>query len=235
MNFDIIHLWRFEIGGFEIWITETHVTTWIIMGALIALAIAVRIALKNFKDVPGGFQNFIELIVETFDSFLKTNADPKLMFLGNWYFTVFAFLLLGNICGVFFLRPPSSDWAVCFAFAIVTFVLIHVMGVRYRGAGYLKSFFEPYMAKGKIPNLLLFPLNIIGELARPVSLSFRMFGNILSGTILLGLLYGIAPVFIRVLFPVPLHMYFDLFSGILQAFIFTVLSLAFISAAAETE
>jgi F-type H+-transporting ATPase subunit a len=82
---------------------------------------------------------------------------------------------------------------------------------------------------------MLNPLNLIGELARPVSLSFRLFGNILAGMILMTLLYTMAPVVLRFIVPIPLHFYFDLFSGILQAYVFCILSLSFIGAAASTD
>jgi F-type H+-transporting ATPase subunit a len=108
-----------------------------------------------------------------------------------------------------------------FAFALVTFILIQTMSIKARGGKYLRS--------------LLNPLNLIGELARPVSLSFRLFGNILAGMILMTLLYSMAPIFLRFIVPVPLHFYFDIFSGILQAYVFCVLSLSFISVAASAD
>ena len=85
--------------------------------------------------------------------------------------------------------------------------------------GYFKGFFEPLW--------FLFPLNVVGELATPISLSFRLFGNILGGMIIMSLLYQVVPILI----PAPLHIYFDIFSGVLQAFIFTMLTMVFISSA----
>jgi F-type H+-transporting ATPase subunit a len=234
LTFDIQNLGSIQIGNLELWITETHVSTWVVMGILITFAIVVRIKLRKFKDVPKGLQNVVEMMVETFDKFFKDSAGERFAFLGGWFFMVFAFLLLANLSGIFFLRPPTADWTVTVSFALVTFFLIHAMGIKFRGWGYLKSMFEPFIG-GKIPNLLLFPLNLIGELARPISLSFRMFGNILSGFILLGLFYSMVPIALKFLFPVILHAYFDLFAAVLQTYVFTVLSLSFISAAATAE
>ena len=194
------------------------------MLALIVFAVIVRIKLKNFKDVPTGFQNVVEMLVESFDNFVRGIAGEKFMFLGNWFFMVFAFVLISNICGILGMRPPTADWATAFAFALATFVLIHVMGVKYRKGKYLKSFFEPY-----IP---FFPLNVIGELARPISLSFRLFGNVLGGMILMSLVYAL-PIYVRFIIPTVLHAYFDLFSGALQTYIFCILSLSFITSAAD--
>lgn len=225
MDFNINVHGIIRIGGIEIWITDTLISTWIIMGVLIAFSIVVRFKLRSFKSAPKGFQNIVEYLVEAFDKFASGVVGDKLMFLGSWFFTVFAFVWLSNICGLFFMRNPTADWATNFALALVTFVLIHAMGMKFRGKAHLKSLIEP--------NPVFLPLNIIGELARPISLSFRLFGNVLAGLILLGLLYE--PIFLRWLIPVPLHAFFDLFSGSIQTYVFCILSLSFISAAAETE
>ena len=228
MDVSIRNLGVLNIGGIEVWITETMVGTWIIMGALILLAIVVRIMLPRFnRDKPKGFQNVIESIVEGFDKIVHNAAGEKMAFLGNWYFTVFVFVLLANISGLFYLRPPTADVTLTFALALSTFVLIHVMGARFRKMGYLRSLCAPF--------ILFLPMNLIGELARPISLSFRMFGNILAGTLLLTLMYTLAPVFLRFILPIPLHIFFDIFAGVIQTYVFCLLSLSFISGAAAVE
>ena len=215
-----------NIGGIDVWITDTIISTWIIMGVLIALAVVVRIKSKSFKEVPTGFQNIIEALVEVFDNYVRTTVGEKLMFLGNWFFTVFVFVLVSNISGIIpGIRPPTADWSPTLALAIVTFVLIHVMGVKYRKGEYIKSFFQPMF--------LFFPINVIGELARPISISFRLFGNMLAGLIMMSLLYAMAPLVARFIFPAALHVYFDLFAGVLQTYIFVTLSLSFIAGATE--
>ena len=227
MNFDIKILRVLDIGGVELWITETIVNSWIIMGLLIAFAVVVRISLRKFRDEPKGLQNVVEAMVEAFDSFLKGSAGDKLQFLGGWYFMVFAFILLSNLSGLFGLRPPTADWTITFTFALATFTLIQVVGIKYQRGKYFKSFIEPHF--------LFLPLNIIGELARPVSLSFRLFGNVLGGMILMNLLYAMAPAFVLFIIPSALHFYFDVFAGVLQTYIFCVLSLSFIGVAAQVE
>jgi F-type H+-transporting ATPase subunit a len=113
-----------------------------------------------------------------------------------------------------------------FPLAFSSFILFQYAGIRHRPKAYLRGIFLE-------PVFVFAPLNVIGELARPISLSFRLFGNVLGGMILLSLLYGIAPIVTRFILPVPLHMYFDLAAGALQAVIFTVLSLVFVGMAAE--
>jgi F-type H+-transporting ATPase subunit a len=225
LTFGIENIWSIKIGGVELWITQTIVNTWIIMALLIVLAVLVRIKLRSFQEIPRGFQSIIEAAVEIFDNFMLSSVGEKLMSLGPWFFTVFVFILSCNISGIFGLRPPIADWATTFALALATFILIQVMGVKYRKLEYLKSFFSPHP--------VFFPLNLLGELARPVSLSFRLFGNALSGMILMTLVYSLAPVIFRFVIPAALHAYFDLAIGALQTYIFCILSLMFIKEAAE--
>ncbi len=224
MNFDIDNLWVIQIGGVDIWITRTIFNTWIIMLVLIVFAVFVRVLLRRFQEVPRGFQNAVEAAVEVFDGFVLNNGGPRLMSMGTWFFTVFIFIFVSSISGAAGLRPPTADWATTFAFALVTFVLMQLAGFKYRKGGYLKSFFQP--------NPIFFPLNVIGELAKPVSLSFRLYGNVLSGLILMTLIYSIAPIFVRIGIPVVLHAYFDVIMGALQTYIFCILSLMFIREAA---
>jgi len=225
LNFDIKNHAVLYLGNIEIWITDTMISTWIIMGILIAFAIVVRIKLHKFNEVPKGFQNVVEALVETFENYLRTTVGDKLMFLGNWFFTVFIFILISNLSGLIpGMRPPTADWSMTVGLALVTFVMIQAMGAKYRKGEYVKSLFEPMF--------LFFPINVIGELARPISISFRLFGNMLAGLIMMSLIYSLFPIFARFVIPAALHVYFDLFSGVLQTYIFCTLSLSFISGAA---
>ena len=225
MNLNVDNLGVIEIGGIEIWITETLVNTWIIMFILILLAIIIRIKLKNFKVVPRGFQNAVEAVIEMFDNFLTDTLGEKLSYIGPWFFMVFIFLLASCIISIVGLRAPSADWVTTFALALATFVLMVVMGIRHNKGTYIKSLFEP--------NFVFFPIKILGELAKPISLSFRLFGNMLSGTIILTLYYGLTPLLVQIGIPAILHAFFDVFFGALQAYIFVIISLMYIKEAAD--
>ncbi|MCL2391417.1 MAG: F0F1 ATP synthase subunit A [Oscillospiraceae bacterium] len=215
-----------NIGGIQILITDTIVSTWIVMGILITFAIIVRIRVVKFNDIPTGFQNVVEAIVEVFENYLRNTVGEKLMFLGNWFFTLFLFILVSNIGGLIpGFRPPTADWSMTVALALVTFVLIQAMGIRYRGIEYVISFFKPFP--------LFLPVNLIGELARPISISFRLFGNMLAGLIMMSLIYVLAPVFAIFVLPAALHVYFDLFAGLIQTYIFVTLSMSFVADAAK--
>ena len=229
MDFNIRNLLVFDIGGIEVWITETALITWILMAVLIVFAIIVRVKLKKFEDVPTGkLQNTVEAIIEMFERFIHSTVGEKLSYLGNWYFTVFAIILLSNFSGVIgIIRPPTADWSFTVAMAISTFVIIQVMGFKYRRGAYAKNFLTP--------SFVFLPVNIIGELARPISLSFRLFGNMLAGLILMTMIYTLPPVAARFGIPAVMHIYFDLITGFLQTYIFCVLSLSFIGGAAGVE
>jgi len=227
MDFAIQIFGEVSIGNLTFYITETVISTWIVLGILFIFALIVRIKSNswNAMEKPSGLQNFVELCVDMFEGFFKNSASKKLMHLSPWFFSLFTFLLVSNMIGITGLRPPTADWGMTFPLAASSFLLFQYAGFRYRPKSYVKGFLNP--------TPIFLPINLMGEFARPVALSFRLFGNVLGGVVLLSLLYGIAPVVMRFVFPAFLHMYFDLAAGLLQAFIFTVLSLTFVGLAAE--
>lgn len=225
MGLNVDNLWVLNIDGVEVWITETIFNTWLIMLFLIVLAVIARIKLRNFKAVPTGFQNIIEVVVETFDNFADSTLGEKLSYIAPWFFMVFVFILSSSLISVFGVRAPTADWATTFALAFATFVLMIFMGFKHRKGDYLKSFFSPHP--------IFFPLNLLGELAKPVSLSFRLFGNMLSGTIILTLYYALTPLLVQIGIPALMHALFDVIFGALQTYIFVILSLMYIRGAAD--
>ena len=218
INFNIGVYKEVTFMGSTCYITQTMVTTWFFMLVLFIFALCVRAKLKKYTEVPSGGQNVIELIVETMDSFTRSNMGDKYAYFGKWFFGVFLFILMSNLSGLLGFRPPTADLATTAAITLTTFFLIHFMGITKGKAGYFKSYLEP------IPILL--PINIISELATPISLSFRLFGNILGGMIIMSMIYSTAVKYIAV--PAIAHIYFDVFAGILQTIIFCMLSQLFI-------
>ena len=222
MDFGIRTFATVELFGIEIWITETIVGTWIIMIFLIIGALMLRhFFFKDSKEVPESkLQNIVELIVESMEKFASGPLGKKYIWLDNWFFMLFAFLLFSNISGLFGLRSPTADLATTLAMSSATFIIVQAMAFRYATKSHLKSLIQPFP--------IFLPINVIGELAIIISLSFRMFGNILAGTIILGLVYGLLPWWATVGIPAALHLYFDLFAGAIQAFIFCLLSMSFV-------
>lgn len=243
MDFNIHVAEIVKIGGIEIWITESMINSWIICGVLILFALLVRIAIRDPKKVPSGVQNVVEFLVDALDSFTVSSMGPKGKNFGSFYGSMIIFIMICNISGLFlgpnigapsageprvlidFMRPPTADFALTFALALITFMMIQGFAVKEKGVlKWLKGFTDPLWP--------MTPLNVIGELANPVSLSFRLFGNILGGTIIMGLYYNM-PAWLAYGIPAPLHIYFDLFAGVLQAFIFTMLSMTFVGSAID--
>jgi F-type H+-transporting ATPase subunit a len=211
----------FEIFGIPI--TETVVSTWIIMAVIIVGAFLLT---RRFEQLPRGVQNVAEAMVEGINDFTAQTMGERNRWFAPYAGTILIFIFLANISGLFTLWPPTADAATTIGLALITFVLILYSNIKYKGLfGYLKGlFWEP------IP-IIFAPINIIGELATPVSLAFRLYGNILAGVVIMGLVYSAMPILI----PVPLHFYFDLFAGVLQSFIFTMLTMVFVSMAMDTD
>lgn len=220
MNFNVEVYGVFNFLGFDIRLTETLRNTWIIGGILILFAIYTNIRLKKFSDVPSGFQSAIELIVEMFESFVEGIMGKENKGFGQWFFGVFCFVILSNLSGLIGLRPTTADLVVTLSFGFTTFLLIHFMGITKQKKEYWKGYLEP------MP--LFLPMNIISEAALPISLSFRLFGNILGGFIIMELYYALMPIWLKIGVPAIFHIYFDIFAGCLQAYILVTLSMTFL-------
>ncbi len=209
-----------DIFGEEVWITDSIRNTWIIGGLLILFAIFIRFSIKRFDEVPKGLQNFVELIVDAFDSFTRDTMGDENAGFGFWFFGVMVMILLFNLSGLVGLRPPTADLAVTLTFALMTFFAIHYYGITRSKGEYFKGYIDPFA--------VFLPLNVMSEIATPISLSFRLFGNILGGLIIMGMVYSLFPIWLKVGTPAILHLYFDIFAGVLQSYIFVILSLTFI-------
>ncbi|MBC6695393.1 F0F1 ATP synthase subunit A [Terrisporobacter mayombei] len=223
-------------NGFRI--SETVVTSWIIMAGII---IAALLLTRNLKPVPTTKrQIMLEYVVGSLRDLVKGNMGndiekrmPNILpYLGS----LLLFFACSNLIGLLGFKSPTTDVDTTLAWALMTVFLIYYEGMRAKGLGYWKGLLEP------IPIML--PLNIVSEFATPISLTFRPFGNILGGTVIMGLLYqllgfistlipNVSIPFLQLVIPVPLHLYFDLFAGCLQAFIFIMLTMVFVSNAVE--
>ena len=226
ITFGVDGLIKYELFGQELWITNTHVSLLLVVLTLTVLALFANRAIKKAdpNEVPGTFLNIIEYLVETVDNLTRNNMGEKhYSKFSNYIGTLFAFLIVANLSGLFGLRPPTADYGVTLGLALITFVLIHYNGFKYEKAGHIGKLFQP---------ILLTPINIIGEFATPMSMSLRLFGNILSGTVMMGLLYGLLPKLLQFfIWPIfgGLHAYFDVFSGAIQSYVFCMLTMVFIS------
>ena len=220
-------IWGFPITipftdiSFNIVITEAIITSWIIMAGLILWAF---LATRKMKLVPTGLQNSAEIVVETINNFVKG-------LMGEHHYRAFApyigtlglYLLFSNTVGaLFFAKPPTRDFAIPLALAIMTIVLVVGAGLKYKGLkGWFKGLFEPMV--------IMFPFNLLEYIIKPLSLCMRLFGNILGAYILMHMLIHLP------IAPAIACFYFDLFDGGLQAFVFTLLTTLYIAEAIECE
>lgn len=217
----------FEIDGQPVGFTTTIINTWILMLVLTVIALIVRHKLSSFTDVPSGkFQNIVEAIVEMLEGMVTGAMGEEHKGFAPFYSSMLIFILFANLMGLVGLRPPTADIATTFALSLTTFVMIQGYAIyTNKLGGYLKGFFDP------IP--LLFPVNLMGELATPISLSFRLFGNLIGGTVIMALVYAALPPLLQLGVPTILHLYFDIFAGALQSFIFVMLSMTFVTLSLE--
>ena len=226
-------IFSFTLFGYEIPITETVIISWAVMAILIIGAIAIT---RKLRVIPKGPQAILETGVEFLNNFSKNQFGSFAKYLGPYMGALFLFIVTANIIGVispveikafgyefippFPIRPPTRDINVTAAFAAISILLVIVCGLAARGLrGWLKNFLSP------IP--LMLPFNILDYGTRLLSLALRLFGNILGGYVMMGLIEGILPVALPMIF----SLYFDFFDGMLQAGIFVFLTSLYISEA----
>lgn len=214
---------KVDFFGHEVYLTSSHVCLVIVFIILLAFCIAANIAIRRADPgkAPGGFLNIVEYIVQSIDKTVEGGMGiihaPAY---ANYVGSLFIVLILCNLSGLLGLRAATADYGTTFALAIITFVMIHYAGFKYQKIGHITGLFKP---------IILSPINIIGEIATPISMSLRLFGNILSGTVMMGLIYGLIPWFLTIAWPGVLHVYFDVFSGCIQAYVFVMLTMTYIS------
>lgn len=226
VDFMIHGVFSYELFGQTLWITTTHVCVLIVFLVIIGFCIAANRAVKHATEVPGAFQNVVELIVEMLDGMVGGVMGKQAVRFRNYIGTIFIFILFSNISGLLGLRPPTADYGVTFALGIITFTLIHFNKFKYQKvSGVLKGLCEPWP--------IWAPINIISDLAVPISLSLRLFANVLSGTAIMALIYALLSK-VAIIWPAALHVYFDLFSGAIQTYVFCMLTMTYITDACNT-
>lgn len=236
-------IFSFTVFGYRVSVTDSVVVMWIVMAFLIIFSIVFT---KKMKTVPEGKQNFVEIIVEGINSFTKSIIGHHWSFFAPYLGTVFLFLVVSNTISIFSIipeweelyelthlevfehlppvtiKPPTKDLNVTVALAFMSVVMVAYGGIRFKKfSGWLKSYVEP------VPVVL--PMRILENFIRILSLSFRLFGNIFGAFIIMELLYLSIPFIL----PAGLSIYFDLFDGILQAFVFVFLTSLYMAEAVE--
>jgi F-type H+-transporting ATPase subunit a len=236
-------LFYINMFGLKIPVSNTVVVTWIIMAVLVLIAFVLT---RSFKTVPEGKQNVAEVVVSFINSFAESNLGHHGRLFAPYLGTVALFLVLSNIIGIFNIipnweqlyeltnieffrhlpqieiKPPTSDINVPASIAVFSMLVVAIGGIIVKGPkNWLKSFLHP------VP--LILPFKVLDYFIRPTSLCLRLFGNILGAFIVMELVYmAFAPVL-----PSALSIYFDLFDGIIQAYVFVFLTSFYIAESIE--
>ena len=225
VDFMIHGVFQYSFFGHEVWITTSHICILIVMLILVGLAIWANKVMTKATEVPGKVQNVIELIVELLDKMVSGSMGHAAPRYRNYIGTIFIFILFSNLSGLLGLRPPTADYGVTLPLALITFSMIHYNKLKYQKPltlwADLCSPLPPWLP-------IWMPINVVSNLAVPVSLSLRLFANVLSGTAMMALVYGLLGWFATI-WPAALHVYFDIFSGAIQTYVFCMLTMTYIS------
>ena len=202
---------------------ETLVMTWITMAIVILIAI---LATRNLKMVPSGWQNVVEMVITGLHSQIDVTMGKRGRMLAPLIITLFLFLLISNWLGLIpQMASPTNDLNTTLGLALLIIVMVHCLGLYFKGGHYIAHFFQP------VPVFVI--INAIEEVAKPITLAFRLFGNILAGEILIIILLKLMPIWMPI--PSVIWLAFSIFIGGVQAFIFTMLSMAYLANAVKSE
>ena len=215
---DALVYWRY---GFLV-LNSTIVTTWALM--LVMTVAAKLVTRKLATEGPiSRWQGILEIVVTTIQKQIKEvglqHPEKYLAFVG----TLFLFIAVANLCAILpGYEPPTGSLSTTSALAISVFVAVQLFGIEEQGfGGYLKSYLKP--------TVIMLPFNIISELSRTFALAIRLFGNIMSGTMIVAILLTITPL----IFPIFMNL-LGLLTGMVQAYIFSILATVYIAAATRT-
>lgn len=205
-------------------ISQSVVTTWFLMAVIMILVLVLT---RNLKVVPGKRQALVEMAVTWVTDFLEGNMGKAGRRYVPYLGTVLLYLALANMIGMFGfgLTPPTKDINVTVALAVMSIVLIEV--ATFRGQGGLKGFLKSFTK----PMALMTPLNIMELVIRPLSLCMRLFGNVLGAFVVMKLIENLCGLILPMVF----SMYFDVFDGLIQAYVFVFLTSLFMAEGMETE
>lgn len=224
-------IYGYLLGNPKLPITETMVTYWIVMVFITCLCIFLT---ARMEKIPKGKQAAAEKIVLMIDSLVDSNMGADFRHYSPYIGTLMMMSVFGSLASLVGLRPSTGDLNTTLGWALITFALMTYNKIKYNGVGgYLKGFTEPIF--------VMTPLNLLGEVATPVSMSFRHFGNIGGGLVISMLLLGALGALSSALhLPLPLFqigipgvlgLYFDLFGSCIQAFIFSMLTMTNVGSA----
>lgn len=198
--------------------TETILMTWLAMAIVIFVSC---LAVRNLKAVPTGWQNFVEMIVVWLHGQIDSMMGKRGRLLAPFIVSLFLFLLTSNLIGLIpTLASPTNDLNTTLGLALLVVTMVHCLGLYYKGGHYIAHFFQPFA-----PFVVI---NMIEEIAKPITLAFRLFGNILAGEILIIVLLRLTENPFLMTPPSVAWLGFSIFISCVHAVIFTMLSMAYL-------
>lgn len=197
----------------------------VVISSLIVSAVLIAVsvlATRNLRERPSGLQSAVEYLYETMVSIVKRSVPEGARGCAPMAVTLFVFILLSNLIGAIpWFESPTGDMNVTVGLATVVFGMMVYYGIKSKGPlGYLKSFIRP--------NMLFLPINLIETFTKPITLAFRLFGNIFAGELLVLILVQLIPIGVPTVFSL-----FHVFIGVIQAYLFFMLTLAYVAVAYE--
>jgi len=196
----------------------SHVThSWFVM---ILLLLSALLFVRGVRLLPTKGQNFFEVLVGSLENFMLDITGPEGRFFFPFIATVFLYILVCNLIGLVpGFNSPTANLNTTLSLALCTFVYTHIIGIKFHGVKYIKHFLGPVVWLAP----LLFPIEMIGHFARVMSLSVRLFGNIFGKEMVLGILFGLAGLYLA---PLPI-MFLGILVSFIQALVFTLLSIMY--------
>ncbi len=210
--------WILHFGSYQMVLDkETLIMTWIVMAFWVLFAL---LATKETKLIPNPLQSAAELLIGTWDELVKDSLNLTDRRYFPFVTTIFLLFWISNMLGVIpFLSEPTKDLNTPLSLGVMGFFVAHYSGIKFKGfKTYIKGYLEPIF--------FMMPLNIISELAKVISISFRLFGNIMGGSIII---LVVSYLVYSLVLPPLLYAFFGLFVGTIQAFVFAMLTLVYIS------
>jgi F-type H+-transporting ATPase subunit a len=242
-------IFTFEIFGHTIPISDSIIMMWIVMAIIIILSLILVGNVKNYKTIPEGKQIVVELIVGGINKLVKSVLGRHWKIFAPYFGTVIIFIAVSNMIGLFDifpsaehlfrwtgnnafvnsphmeLIPPTKDLNVTVGLAMMSMMVVAFGGIRVKGVkGWLKTFVQP------LP--VMAPFHVLDYFTRTISLSLRLFGNILAGVLVMGMMYSAMNIFAKIALPVA-SFFFDIFDALLQAYIFVFLSMIYLNEVIE--
>lgn len=205
-------------GGIEV--LESVVVTWIIMGILMAASLLLvrHLKVRQINNKQAALESGISFLYDFFEGLLGKDGRAYIPYL----ITIVIYIGIANMIGLFGFKSPTKDLNVTVSLAVMSIILVEVAGIRKKGIkGWVKSFAEPIA--------IIAPINVLELFIRPLSLCMRLFGNVLGAIVVMALIKHLLPLIV----PLPFSFYFDIFDGVIQAYVFVFLTSLYIKEAIE--